>query len=46
MQSFTEKKHVSSYFIRIFFFRKTNQKPRKSIFNFYVYKTYQKPDTS
>jgi len=34
------KKHVSPYF----FLRKTNQKPRKSIFNFY--KTYQKPHMS
>jgi len=44
MQNYIEKKHVSPYFI--LFYRKTNQKPRKSIFNFYFYKTYQKPHTS
>jgi len=42
MQNYIEKEHESPYFI-FSFLRKTNQKPRKSIFNFYFYKTYQNP---
>jgi len=38
MQNYTEKKVHISYF----FLRKTNQKLRKSIFNYYFCKTYQK----
>jgi len=41
MQNYIEKKHASPYFI-FFFLRKTNQESRKSIFNVYFYKTYQR----
>jgi len=41
MQNYIEKKHASPYFL-LFFSSKTNQEPRKSIFNFYFYKTYQR----
>jgi len=40
MQNYIEKKTRKSIF-HIFLLRKTNQEPRKSIFNFYFYKTYQ-----